>query len=117
MYLLPCPGTPGKWFLLYLKSELSNAIREMMAACSALEVTLYVSKDCEMYLAACFAVAHSPLAGGLSHVLEFGEMLIIWASVTAVSCLKKDEGIGAALERIARVSRREAVRVVCHIVC
>jgi hypothetical protein len=41
-HVLPCPVTPGKWFRLYLKSPVSNAIRLMSAACSAGDVTWYV---------------------------------------------------------------------------
>lgn len=76
-YVLPCPATPGKWFLLYLKSPLSNAIRLMIAACSAFEVTWYVSKDWEVNFAACFAVAHSPSAGASVQELEVGAMVRI----------------------------------------
>lgn len=59
----------------------------MTAACSALLVTLYVSNDCAVYFAAVFAVAHSPTAGGLSHVLDVGAIDRIWASVMVVSDL------------------------------
>lgn len=73
--------------MLYLKSKLSNAIRLITAACSALLVTLYVSNDWAVYLAAVSAVAHSPTAGGLSHVLDVGAIVRIWASVMVVSDL------------------------------
>jgi len=67
-----------------LKSKLSNAIKLNTAACSALLVTPYVSKDWDVYVAAVFAVAHSPTAGALSHVLDVGAMVRIWDSVMVV---------------------------------
>jgi hypothetical protein len=73
--------------LLYLKSKLSKAIRLITAACSALLVTLYVSNDWAMFLAAVSAVAHSPAAGALSQVFEVGAMVRIWDSVMVVPAL------------------------------
>lgn len=52
-----------------------------MAACSAFDVTLYVSKDLEMNSAATLAVTHSSLNSAPSQDLELGAMARIWASV------------------------------------
>lgn len=56
-------------------------MRPIMAACSAFEVTLYVSKDLEMNSAATLAVAHSSLYSAPSHDFDPGAMARIWASV------------------------------------
>lgn len=72
VHILPCPGTPGKWFLLYLKSSVSNAMRLTRAACSAGEEMLYVWNDFEINGAACVAVRHSTAAGAPSQVFDFG---------------------------------------------
>lgn len=82
----------------------------MMAACSAFEVTLYVSKDWEVNFAACFAVAHSPSAGASVQDLEDGAMVRSWDSVRAVSRVKRD-GRGVAVVWIVRVRVRERRRV------
>lgn len=78
----------------------------MIAACSAFEVTLYVSKDWEVNFAACFAVAHSPSAGASVQDLEDGAMVRSWDSVRAVSRVKRD-GRGVAVVWIVRVRVRE----------
>lgn len=82
----------------------------MIAACSAFEVTLYVSKDWEVNFAACFAVAHSPSAGASVQDLDVGAMVMIWDSVRAVSRTKRD-GRGDAVVWIVRVRVRERRRV------
>lgn len=82
----------------------------MMAACSAFEVTLYVSNDWEVNFAACFAVAHSSFAGASVQDLEVGAMVMSWDSVRAVSRAKKD-GRGVAVVWIVRVRVRERRRV------
>lgn len=69
-----------------------------------------------MNLAAWEAVAHSPFAGGLSHVLDVGAIWTIWASVIASSRTKRENGIGEAVERRARARNSVMYRVVCHMV-
>ena len=82
-----------------------------MAACSALEVTLYVSKDCEVNLAACFAVAHSSSAGAFAQDSDEGAMARSWDSVKAASRVKREIGIGVAVVWMASVRVRERRRV------
>lgn len=81
----------------------------MIAACSALEVTWYVSKERAVNLAAVLAVAHSPFAGALSHVFELGAIWRICDSVRVVDRGIKgklrDRGRGRAVERVERVRR------------
>lgn len=82
-----------------------------MAACSAFEVTLYVLKDWEVNLAACFAVAHSPSAGAFAQDLDEGAIVMSWDSVRAVSRVKREIGIGVAVVWMVRVRVRERRRV------
>ena len=86
-----------------------------MAACSAFEVTLYVSKDCEVNFAACFAVAHSPAAGASVQDLEEGAMVTSWDSVRAALPLrlrvKREVGRGVAVVWRVRVRVRVRRRV------
>lgn len=82
-------------------------MRLIIAACSAFEVTLYVSKDWEVNFAACLAVAHSPSAGALSQDLEVGAMDAICDSVI-VSRWKR----GKAVERDMRERERREGRCI-----
>lgn len=57
----------------------------MIAACSARESTLYLSKDELMAGAACAAVAHSSFEGAESQDLDLGAMVSICWGVMLVS--------------------------------
>ena len=56
VYLLPCPGTPGKTLTLYLKSPHSKAMSASKAACAPAEVIPYLWKEAVMCGSACSAV-------------------------------------------------------------
>src|SRR4051812_31978631 len=76
MLRVPCPGRPGKWLMLYLKSPVSNAIRERSAAISGGEVTPYFTIALIRNGAACSAVAHSLGNGAPAHVFDVGAIPI-----------------------------------------
>lgn len=69
-------------------------------------MTPYVSNDLAMFVAAVFAVAHSPAAGALSQVFDVGAMVRIWDSVMVVSVLDlvlwRDLWRGWAVDRVRR---------------
>lgn len=77
----PLPLYPRTWFLLNRNSSLSNVISATTAACSALEVMLYVSNDLAMFNAASWELAHSgvpPLGtGALTQDCDLGAMVAI----------------------------------------
>ena len=77
MQRVPCPGVPGKWLRLYLKSSDSNAIHERRAACSAAVAILYFANPASMGLRAWDAVAHSDATGALAHESEVGATVMI----------------------------------------
>lgn len=84
----------------------------MIAACSAVEVTPYVSNDRAVYLAAVSAVAHSPSAGALSHVFELGAIARIWDSVRVVEVVESERAIGGKVREKGRGRGRAVERVV-----
>ena len=83
------------------------------AACSALEVTLYVSNDFPMFTAASWALAHSgapPLGtGALAQDCDLGAMVVIWHAVILVSLPVAREG--RAVDRRVREKTRRALRM------
>ena len=68
---------------------LSKAMSAITAACSALEVTLYVLNDSPMYTAASWALAHSGASllgtGALAQDCDLGAMIVIWDAVIPVT--------------------------------
>jgi hypothetical protein len=82
MLRVPCPATPGKWFLLYLKSPDSKSMIATRAACAPKELMLKRPKDCSMFGAATLAVAHSSGNGASSQEAVSGAMLVRSLAVT-----------------------------------
>jgi hypothetical protein len=76
MLRVPCPATPGKWFLLYLKSPDSKSMIATRAACAPKELMLKMPNDCSMFGAATLAVAHSSGKGAPSQEAVSGAMLV-----------------------------------------
>lgn len=110
IFLHPWPGTPGKWFWLYLKSALSKAIQERRAACSAAVVMLYCAKEEMRGSTAEEAVAHSAAMGALAHEAEVGAMEISCATGSDWRGERCGGGEGGeenaeVMNRIARVVR------------
>ena len=81
------------------------------AACSALEVTLYVSNDFPMFTAASWALAHSgapPLGtGALAQDCDLGAMVVIWDAVIPVSL--PVVRVGRAVDRTERERMRKVL--------
>lgn len=81
------------------------------AACSALEVTLYVSNDFLMFTAASWALAHSgapPLGtGALAQDCDLGAMVVIWDAVIPVSL--PVVRVGRAVDRTERERMRKVL--------
>ena len=81
------------------------------AACSALEVTLYVSNDFLMFTAASWALAHSgapPLGtGALAQDCDLGAMVVIWDAVIPVSL--PVVRVGRAVDRTDRERMRKVL--------
>ena len=81
------------------------------AACSALEVTLYVSNDFLMFTAASWALAHSgapPLGtGALAQDCDLGAMVVIWDAVISVSL--PVVRVGRAVDRTERERMRKVL--------
>ena len=81
------------------------------AACSALEVTLYVSNDFPMFTAASWALVHSgapPLGtGALAQDCDLGAMVVIWDAVIPVSL--PVVRVGRAVDRTERERMRKVL--------
>jgi hypothetical protein len=94
MLRVPCPTTPGKWFLLYLKFPDSKSMMETRAACSPTSVILYLVKELEMAVAAVAASAHSSAKSAPAQLAVAGAILMSMSAVMPPAAVSTGAGSG-----------------------
>jgi hypothetical protein len=106
---VPCPGRPGKWFLLYLKFPLSKSMYATKAAFSPVEMMPYFWKDVLMAVAARVASAHSSGNGAPEQDAVVAAMETRFSAVRPTgSHSESEDGTGAEKAQSAKALARRA---------